>query len=549
MTKALALRLQKVLPNIIHPDQVGYIPGRYIGENIRILKDLMIYTAAMKIPGYIVLVDFEKAFDSIEWDFLFKTLKAFNFGPKFISWIRILYTDISSYVGNNGYYSNYFKLTRGIRQGCPISALLFLLVAEILAINLRHDTKIHGLHLCSTTFKVKMLADDTTLLLKDIKSIEIAIKKFQDFSKCSGLNLNLKKTEVIPIGTATLAEKNKSILLQKINVKKGPYKTLGIWFSNNQNEMARLNFEERLVNIKNMLYIWSSRVLSLKGKITVLKTLILPKILFLFSIVYVPDEMLKTIDNLFFNFLWNKKPPKIKKNTITGMIKDGGLKMVDVHKMHTAAKCIWIKRLLNDSKGNWKILFVKMLSINEHMLNKNLPSSESNKCLSNFHKQVLDSWLTVKYTHPEKIEEILNQYILYNRNIKTGNKYITLEKFTNKFSWNVKIIDILDNNGNILKRNILNAKLESNLSLMFYNSLVSSIPQSWRNTIKNSSEISNSSRGPNEVCLKSVPTSKMIYESLIEKDFKTPVAITSWIDLFPSFLRKSQMDIHILFTI
>ena len=554
LTKALALRLQKVLPNIIHPDQVGYIPGRYIGENVRTLKDLMTYTATMKIPGYIVLVDFEKAFDSIEWDFLFKTLEAFNFGPKFIDWIRLLYTDISSCVGNNGYYSNYFKLTRGIRQGCPISALLFILVAEILAISLRQDTSIHGINLCNTIFKIKMLADDTTLLLKDIKSIEIAIKKFQDFSKCSGLKLNLNKTEIIPIGNASLVETSKSISLKKINVKKGPYKSLGVWFSNNQNEMVRLNFDERLIKIKKLLHIWSSRILSLRGKITVLKTLVLPKILFLFSMIYVPDEILKIVDNLFFNFLWNNKPPKIKKSTITGMIKDGGLKMVDVYKMHIAAKCSWIKRLCNESKGNWKILFSKMLSISQQMLNKNLPASETNNCLSNFHKQVLDNWLLVHSADPKSNAEILNQYVFYNRNITIGNKYITLDKFENKFGWNLKLIDILDKSGNVLKKNILNTKLESNLTLMFYNSLVSSIPQRWTDTIKNTTDISNISRRLDDVCLKikdkyvviSKVTSKMIYEMMIEKDFKTPVAITSWIDLFPFLENHKWADTFIL---
>ena len=117
MTKCLAIRLQKVLPNSINSDQVGYIPGRYIGENTRTLEDIMTYTSKNKIPGYIV-VDFRKAFDSIEWEFLFKTLEKFNFGNMFMRY-TIRYTDISSCVGNNGFYSGYFNLTRGIRQGCP----------------------------------------------------------------------------------------------------------------------------------------------------------------------------------------------------------------------------------------------------------------------------------------------------------------------------------------------------------------------------------------------------------------------------------------------
>ena len=83
-------------------------------------------------------MDFEKAFDSIEWPFLFKCLESFNFGPNFNKWVKIFYNNISSCVGNNGHYSDYFELSRSIRQGCPISALLFILVAEMLAIKIRN---------------------------------------------------------------------------------------------------------------------------------------------------------------------------------------------------------------------------------------------------------------------------------------------------------------------------------------------------------------------------------------------------------------------------
>ena len=120
LTKLLAIRLQKVIPTIINSDQVGYIKNRYIGENIRILSDILEITNLEDMEAYITQIDFEKAFDSIEWDFLFKTLTVLNFGENFISWVKTLYTDISACAGNNGNYSEYFLLSRSIRQGCPI---------------------------------------------------------------------------------------------------------------------------------------------------------------------------------------------------------------------------------------------------------------------------------------------------------------------------------------------------------------------------------------------------------------------------------------------
>ena len=128
LAKALANRLQKVISKLINHDQVGYIKGHFIGENIRIISNILQYTSENDIPGLLVLIDFEKAFDSIEWDFLFNTLKSYNIGPIFRSWIKLLYSNITSCMINNGYLSNNFYLSRGIRQGCPISALLFILV-------------------------------------------------------------------------------------------------------------------------------------------------------------------------------------------------------------------------------------------------------------------------------------------------------------------------------------------------------------------------------------------------------------------------------------
>ena len=95
-----------------------------------------------------------------------QTLKSFNFGVNFNTWIKFLYTYIFSSMSNKGYLSNNVSLSRGIRQGFPISALLFILVAEISAINIRFDLKIKGIQVLDKTFKICQLADDTTLFKK-----------------------------------------------------------------------------------------------------------------------------------------------------------------------------------------------------------------------------------------------------------------------------------------------------------------------------------------------------------------------------------------------
>ena len=87
---------------------------------------------------------------------MIKALESYKFGTYFINWIKILYTDICSCVGNNGYYSEFFELTRSIRQGCPISALLFILTAELIAINIRNDKDIKGFNIDNTDYKISL---------------------------------------------------------------------------------------------------------------------------------------------------------------------------------------------------------------------------------------------------------------------------------------------------------------------------------------------------------------------------------------------------------
>ena len=157
-TKCIARRLEKVLPLLIERDQTGYIKGRFIGENIRLITDIIEQNENKE--GTILFLDFEKAFDSLEWDYLFKVLNIMNFGPSFLNWIRTFYSNISSYVINNGHSSEFFSLQRGVRQGCPLSGLLFVLAVEPLAHQIRTTNSIKGLENGNKITKLSLYADD-----------------------------------------------------------------------------------------------------------------------------------------------------------------------------------------------------------------------------------------------------------------------------------------------------------------------------------------------------------------------------------------------------
>ena len=120
------------------------LQNRFIRFNHRQIQDIIDFADSYKIDGAIIFVDFIKAFDTLEWDFILNTLKHFGFNDSFIRWVQTLYSDIQTCVSNNGWVSEIFKTSRGIRHGCPLSALLFVLSVEIMALRLRSNKNIKG---------------------------------------------------------------------------------------------------------------------------------------------------------------------------------------------------------------------------------------------------------------------------------------------------------------------------------------------------------------------------------------------------------------------
>ena len=119
--------IEPFLPKLIHSDQTGFMKDRFIGQNVRLLNDLMEYTDVKKISGIFLFIDFEKAFDSIEWNFIKRSLELFNLGPFLTRWLSILYNNSEAAVMNAGYMIDYFTVSRGVRQGRPLSPFLFIL--------------------------------------------------------------------------------------------------------------------------------------------------------------------------------------------------------------------------------------------------------------------------------------------------------------------------------------------------------------------------------------------------------------------------------------
>ncbi len=139
--KILASRLETVLPSIISTDQTGFIKNRFSCFNVRRLFNILYHPMSLSMPQVLISLDAEKAFDKVEWEYLFY-LQMFGFGASFISWVKLLYKNPLASVHTNNISSAYFQINRGTRQGCPLSPLLFAVAIEPLAITLRQNSKI-----------------------------------------------------------------------------------------------------------------------------------------------------------------------------------------------------------------------------------------------------------------------------------------------------------------------------------------------------------------------------------------------------------------------
>ena len=177
----------------MHTDQTGFIKGGYIAENIRLIIDIMEHTKSESIPGILVSLDFRKVFDSLEWSFMMKALDIFNFGTSIERWISTFYTNIESAAINNGFMTNWFSPSRGVRQGCPLSPYLFVLSTEVLSSKIRQKPSITGIKVFGHAIKLSQFADDTYFSCADLISVENALKTVGDFGRLAGLKLNIKK--------------------------------------------------------------------------------------------------------------------------------------------------------------------------------------------------------------------------------------------------------------------------------------------------------------------------------------------------------------------
>ena len=526
----IAERLKKILPKVISPSQKGYLKGRFIGENTRFLYDLMKITEEKSIPGLLLLIDFEKAFDTVEWSFIDNCLKYFNFGISLRSWIKTFYSGISSSVCSNGHIPEFFKISRGVRQGDPLSPYLFLIVGEVLYRAANRNKKIIGINIDSYTFLMNQLADDTCMFLDGTEeSLKACLDLYNDFSKCSGLRINLSKTKAIWIGSKTksleilLAGEQLTWLLQGEE-----FSYLGQFFSTSLDKILTSNYDPVISAIDKLLAGWGkNRILTIMGKIQVTKSLAIPKLVHLLMSLPSPTpDMMNRLNKIFYTFIWDGNPDKISRKVLIEDYSAGGLKMTNIEVFDKALKATWINRMFHGKKEEgWIALFClgKAISIDrfKYMCRSNKKTLVAfSKSVNNlFWKEVICSWGGY-LGDPVAFEEILIQPLWENHLIGNKKNKVWLQRGIQFLS------DIVDENGDILAFENFKQKfrLEEHTNFLDYFSLIKSLPSKWKEIIKSQTQSKNTDPLITKLCRaeKAQRPSQVIYQELRKSVAKRP---------------------------
>lgn len=398
ITKVLAKRLGTVLPSIIHEDQTCGIKDRNIETNIHMIRDIIEYCNTENKPLALIALDQEKAFDRVEWQFMHKVIEKFNFGDNFKKWIKILYNNISSHISCNGFITDEIFPTRGLRQGCPLSALIYVMTAESLSANIR-KADICGFKFPNSDLeqRIKQYADDTILLVTRNRCINTCFTIIKKYEKASGAKLNMDKTE----GFWSGSWKDRTDQPAGIQWKNDYIKLVGVHLGNIP--LDDINFRPKLGKISTILNIWKQRNLSLKGRSFVINVIASSGLWYYTNVLTRPKWLDKSFYSTVFEFLWSNKGRPMKDKTALLPFEKGGLDIVDINFKILTQRIMFVKRLLK-SNEKWTLLpkywFNKMI-LKGSNLNLGLKVFHTNLLTQNisqlpeFYQEVLSNWQLV----------------------------------------------------------------------------------------------------------------------------------------------------------
>ena len=376
-TKAITTKLASVAPDIIHKDQAGFVQGRSIFDQVKLAKLMIDYGEMKEIRGAIVALDQEKAYDKIMHTYLWKVLEKFGFPNHFIQVVKTLYNNASTVVIINGVISTPFLVIRGVRQGDPLSCLLFNLSIEPMAEMIRHSS-IHGIEVPGTNenTKCKLFADDTVVYLSHHDDfLQLQNDCLSPWCKVAGAKFNIPKTVIIPIGPK--AYRIKVIEMRRTNEngptipddvcianEEQPVRILGGWIGNEINQVTPWTpvIEKISANLKR----WESGHPTIEGRRLIVQMVVAGMTQYLTKVQGMPNSVAKTLTGIIRKFTWNGEGrPTVGLDHLCSDIKDGGKKVLDITARNEAIHLTWLQTYLrfDDSRPTWAFVADEILAM------------------------------------------------------------------------------------------------------------------------------------------------------------------------------------------
>ena len=373
-TKSIVDKLGKIIHKIIHPNQAGFIPGRNIHDHTRLTRSMVHYCEIHEKNGYVLSLDQEKAYDKIAHDYLWCVLEKYGLPPKFIQKIQRLYKSTQTIVSVNKILPQAIKIGRGVRQGCPMSCLLYDIAIEPLAESIRKSSlkgfRIQGLE---ERVLVSLFTDDTLVYMNEDDNKKTLEKAIRNFCKASTAKFNDEKSEILPIGTKeyrnnviktrTINKTNDGKLDQAIRIieDKDSLRTLGAYIGNNSE--TSVQWETILKKQLRILKGWSKTSLSFKGKELILKALIQSRALYLATTNEMPKSIAQRMTRQMKSFTWENKRPLMNWMDATQPNENGGLGLPDIEARLEAIQVMWLKKYLALSQTSFGHISINSSSI------------------------------------------------------------------------------------------------------------------------------------------------------------------------------------------
>ncbi|KAJ0582905.1 putative RNA-directed DNA polymerase [Helianthus annuus] len=370
ISKILANRLKKVLDSLISPSQSAFISGRYILDGPLIVNEIQNWIKKAKKKIFILKIDFEKAYDNLNWNFVLDILSQMGFSEKWCSWIKGVLSSARASVLVNGSPTFEFECQKGMRQGDPISPFLFVIVMEALScmLNKASDLGIlKGVSLPNDGPSVSHLfyADDAIIMGEwSRENVINVVRILRCFHVCSGLRINLGKSSLFgvgpqPVEVAEMAE------VVGCSAESFPFKFLGLTVGANMNRVS--NWRPVFDIFEKRLSLWKASTLSIGGRVTLIRSVLESLPTYFFSLYRAPVKVVQDLESIIRKFLWGgssevNKVHWVAWDRVASPIKMGGLGLHNLKDVNIALLAKWGWRFKNEQDSLW-VKVVKALHI------------------------------------------------------------------------------------------------------------------------------------------------------------------------------------------